>query len=84
MAAIAARNQAQLEFNRKCKSGEPEPHPEYEILQSSRKKLKPTVAAAKNSWMADKITGLGQGNKHSKTYWDSVKNVLGRTWTSPS
>ena len=34
-ASIAARNQAQLEFNRKCKSGEPKAHPEYEILQSS-------------------------------------------------
>ena len=68
MAAIAARNQAQLEFNHKCKSGEPKPHPEYEILQSSRKKPKLTVAAAKNSWMADKIAGLGQGSKHPKTY----------------
>jgi len=75
MEAITARNQAQLEFNRKCKPGEPKPHPKHEILQRSRKKLKLTVAAAKNSWMADKITGLGQGNKHPKMYWDCVNNI---------
>ena len=63
MADIAARNKAQLEFNRKCRPGEPKPHPEYEILQNSRKKLKLTVAAAKNSLMADKNAGLGKGNK---------------------
>ena len=77
MAAIAARNQAQLEFNRKCKSGDPKPHPEDEILQSSRTKLNlmVQVAAAKNSRMADKITGFGQGNKHPKTDWDCVNNI---------
>jgi hypothetical protein len=33
------------------------------------------VAAAKNSWMANKIKGLGQGNKHPKNYWDCVNNI---------
>ena len=66
MADIAACNKAQLEFNHKCRPGKPKPHPEYEILHNLRKKLKSTVAAAKNSWMADKITGLGQGNKIRK------------------
>ena len=75
MEAIADRNQAQLLFNRKCKPGEPKPHPEHEILQRSRKQLKLAVSAAKNSWMADKIKGLGQGNKHPKTYWDCVNNI---------
>jgi hypothetical protein len=37
MDAIAVRNQARLEFNRKCKSGEPKPHPEHAILQLSSK-----------------------------------------------
>ena len=41
----------------------------------TRKKLKFTVAAAKNSWMADKITGLGKGNKNPKAYWDCVNNI---------
>ena len=59
MEAIAVRNQAQLVFNRKCKPGESKPHPEHKILQRSRKQVKLVVAAAKNSWMADKIKGLG-------------------------
>lgn len=75
MAAILDRNKAQLDFNRKCKPGEPKPHPEYEILRLSRKKVKLSVAAAKNSWMADKISGLGQGNKNPKAYWDCVNNI---------
>ena len=74
MADIAARNKSQLEFNRKCRPGEPKLHPEYQILQNSRKQLKLTVAAAKNSWMADKITGLGQGNKNPKAYWEYCVN----------
>jgi hypothetical protein len=74
MEAIAVSNQAQLVFYHKCKPGEPKPHPEHEILQRSRKQLKLAVAAATNSWMADKIKGLGHGNKHQKTYWDCVNN----------
>jgi hypothetical protein len=54
---------------------ESKPHPEHEILQRSRKEMKLVVAAANNSWMADKIKGLGQGNKHLKTYWDCANNI---------
>ena len=73
--AINSRNNAQREYNSKCKPGEPKPQPEYEVLQKSRKQLKLTVAAAKNSWMDGKIKGLGQGNKTPKAYWDCVNNI---------
>jgi hypothetical protein len=74
MEAIVVRNQAQLVFNSKCKQGEPKPHPEHEILQRLREQMKLVVAAANISWMAGKIKGLGQGNKHPKTYWDCANN----------
>ena len=68
-AAINARNDAQRQYNSKCKPGKPKPQPEHEVLQQSRKQLKLTVSAAKNSWMDGKIKGLGQGNKNPKAYW---------------
>jgi hypothetical protein len=37
--------------------------------------VKLVVAVAKNSWKADKIKGLGYGNKHPKTDWDCVNNI---------
>ena len=43
----------------------------YEILRNSRKKFRLPVAAAENSWMANKITGLGQGIKIPKAYVES-------------
>ena len=58
-------NKAQSDFNVKCKPGEAKPHPEYEILRNLRKKSKrsESVAPAKISCMANKITGWGQGKK---------------------
>jgi hypothetical protein len=73
--AINSRNNAQRDYNSKCKPGEQKPQPEYEALQQSRKQLKLTVSAAKNSWMDGKIKGLGQGNKNPKAYWDCVNNI---------
>jgi hypothetical protein len=61
--AINSRSNAQRAYNSKCEPGEPQPQTEYEMLQQSRKQLKLTVSAAKNSWMDGKIKGLGQGNK---------------------
>ena len=37
--------------------------------------MKLSVAAAKNSWMANKNAGLGQGNKNPKAYWEGVNNI---------
>jgi hypothetical protein len=75
--AINYRNNAQSEYNSKCKPGEPKQQLEYEMLQvqKSRKQLKLTVNEAKNSWMDRKIKGLGQGNKNPKAYWDCVNNI---------
>jgi hypothetical protein len=72
--AIAVCNQAQPAFNRKCKSGEPKPHPEHEILQHSRKQLKLAVAAAKIYWMAED----GRQNQRFWTGQQASKDVLGR------
>jgi hypothetical protein len=43
--SINSENNAQHEYNSKCKPKEPKPHPEleYEVLQQSRKQLKLTV-----------------------------------------
>jgi hypothetical protein len=41
--AINSRNNAQRDYNSKCKPGEQKPKPEYEALQQSRKQLKLTV-----------------------------------------
>ncbi len=73
--AINSRNNAQREYNSKCKPGEPKSQLEYEMLQKLRKQLKLTVQAAKNSWMDGKINGLGQGIKNPKAYWDCVNNI---------
>ena len=70
MTAILDRNKVQLDFNCKCKPGEPKLHPENEIVYNSRKKSRLSVAAAKNSSMANKIAGLVQGYKIPKAYCD--------------
>ena len=75
MAAINTRNNAQRNFDKTCKPGEPKPQIQYEQLKQSRKMLKKTIINAKNSWMANKIEGLGQGNKHPKVYWNCVNNI---------
>ena len=75
MSAINTRNNAQRDYDRRCKPGEPKPHPECEMLRLSRKMLKLTIVHAKNSWMANKIEGLGQGNKHPKEYWNCVNSI---------
>ena len=75
MAAINTRNNAQRNFDKVCKPGEPKPQIQYEQLKQSRKMLKKTILNAKNSWMANKIEGLGQGNKHPKEYWNCVNNI---------
>ena len=71
IAAILDSNKAQLNSNRKCKPSDPKPLSKYEILRNSRKKFRLPVAAAENSWMANKITGLGQGIKIPKAYVES-------------
>ena len=47
------------------------------FLFKNQKKLKKTILTAQNSWMANKIEGLGQGNKHPKEYrdWNCVNNI---------
>ena len=60
MSAINSHNTAQRDYDRKCKPGEPKPHPEYELLRLSRKALKLEIISAKKSWMESKIKGLGQ------------------------
>jgi hypothetical protein len=37
--------------------------------------LKWTIVHAKNCLMANKIEGLGQGNKHPKEYWNCVNSI---------
>ena len=45
------------------------------LLRQSRKVLKLSIISAKNSWIANKIKGLGQGNKNPKEYWNCVNNI---------
>ncbi len=75
MSAINNRNNAQRNYDKVCKPCEPKPLPQYELLKQARKMLKKTILTAKNSWMANKIEALGQGNKHPKEYWNCVDNI---------
>ena len=48
-------NKAQLDFISKCKPDKPKPHPEYEILRDSRKKLKLSVWPTKSLLLVKEI-----------------------------